>query len=79
MTNIVEGKNGLLRMQVFAIAYFIRKLYILSVWNAWRIRLKIGVQKEKMKFCETANDNRCCFAKYKKNDMVLFNDMCTQF
>lgn len=25
MTNIVEGKNGLLRMQVFAIAYFYTK------------------------------------------------------
>ena len=33
----------------------------------------------KNEICETANDNRCCFAKYKKNDMVLFNDMCTKF
>lgn len=50
MTNIVEGKNGLLRMQVFAIAYFYTKIIYIKCMDAWRIRLKIGVQKEKMKF-----------------------------
>lgn len=32
-----------------------------------------------MKFMKQQMTTDAVFAKYKKNDMVFFNDMCTQF
>ena len=58
-------------MQVFAIAYFYTKIIYIKCMEC------LENQEDKYKIYKKIADY--LIDKYKKNDMVLFNDMCTQF